>query len=115
MNKDFLVRLWKSPVYIPSVVVLFAILPILSILAASALAQLFGCGGFTEGGGPPCVRFGMNFESLIYILGVCGWFMFITIPVGIGIILLWGGTRFVLYLFGKKVLNHEEITGGKGR
>ena len=60
------------------VVILYTIAPILSVLLASLLAALLGCGNVNEGSAPDCALGG-----LIYTLFVAGWLGLVTIPTGL--------------------------------
>ena len=61
--------------------VVYAILPILSVLVASALATIGGC-DVNEGSAQACMLLGMDIGGLLYTLFVSGWFAFITVPQG---------------------------------
>ncbi|GMA15739.1 hypothetical protein E5F05_06160 [Deinococcus metallilatus] len=78
---------------------LFTFGPLLSVLVASAVATANGC-ALDEGSIHPCVIAGWNAGGLLYTLGVLGWLMLLTLPVGavVGAVggvlwLVWWGRR----------------------
>ena len=74
------------------VFILFTTAPILSVLIASGIATSCGC-KVDEGSAHPCIIYGVDIGGLLYKMGVAGWFMIVTIPIGlIGLFL------FTLYL-----------------
>ena len=62
--------------------------PLLSVLAASMIAQANGC-VVDEGSVHPCIVNGSDMGETLYAMGVLGWFMFFTIPAGALAFLLW--------------------------
>ncbi len=74
----------------------FAILPILSILLTIVAAALFGC-SVNETAPRSCPTPLGDWGEMLYLLGVFGWLIFISIPVGIAGILL----GLALYIFAR--------------
>lgn len=64
------------------IIALWTFGPILSVLAASAIASGFGC-QLDEGGTHPCVVLGADAGESLYTMFVMGWFSFLTIPSGL--------------------------------
>ena len=64
-----------------TVIVLFSLAPILSMLIASTIAQAHGC-YVDEGSVHPCVIGGMDWGETFYTMTVLCWFMFFTLPIG---------------------------------
>lgn len=60
---------------------LVALAPIVSVVACSIIANAAGC-HVDEGSIHPCVINGRDYGELLYTMGVMGWFMLITLPVG---------------------------------
>jgi hypothetical protein len=63
------------------VIALFALAPIFSVVLCSVIANAYGC-KVDEGSIHPCVINGQDYGHLLYSLGVSGWFMLLTLPVG---------------------------------
>jgi hypothetical protein len=63
------------------VLVLFTVAPILSVAIAGAVARFCGC-RLDEGGPHPCILWGVDVGGLLYCMGVAGWFMLLTLPLG---------------------------------
>jgi len=65
---------------------LIAVLPLLSILMAGAAATMLGC-DLNEGSISECPTIFGDAGETLYIMGVFGWFLFYTVPLGgIGIV-----------------------------
>src|SRR5262245_3999606 len=71
-----------------AVVFLFSCWPILSVIAAGTIASWNGC-TLHEGFKNPCVVGGNDIGATLYAMGVMGWFMIATIPLGAIAGLLW--------------------------
>ena len=74
----------------------FALLPILSILFTIVAAALFGC-SVNEAEPHACPTPLGDWGELLYFLGVFGWLVFISIPVGVAGVLL----GLALYIFAR--------------
>lgn len=61
---------------------LWTIFPIACVLAATAIAEAFGC-QVDEGGVRPCTAFGRELGEQLHTMFVMGWFSFLTIPSGV--------------------------------
>jgi hypothetical protein len=72
----------------PTLIVLLAVLPLIVALAAGGLAQALGC-ALDEGSIHPCPFLGMDLGELLYSLGVLGWLSLLTVPTGVGLLLIW--------------------------
>jgi hypothetical protein len=77
------------------VVALFTGWPILSVIVAGTIASWNGC-TLHEGFSNPCVVGGKDIGRTLYAMGVMGWFMIATIPLGACAGLLWTVTWIVL-------------------
>jgi ABC-type sugar transport system permease subunit len=62
-------------------IILFTVAPIGSVVACSVIANRYGC-HVDEGSIHPCVVGGKDYGPLLYQLGVLGWLMLVTLPVG---------------------------------
>lgn len=69
-------------------IVLFTAAPLIAALSAGAIANSLGC-ELNEGGASPCLIGGTDIGEALSFLFVSGWFMFFTIPLGIGAVLIW--------------------------
>ena len=75
----------------------FAVLPIINILLTALIATVFDC-EVNESGAQLCITPFGEIGNLLYLLGVSGWFIFFTLPLGlIGVVV-----GFVLFLLGKR-------------
>jgi hypothetical protein len=71
-----------------AIILLVALAPVLSVIVAGSIADANGC-ALDEGSVHPCIVNGEDIGSTLYALGVMGWFMLATIPLGAGALLLW--------------------------
>jgi hypothetical protein len=65
-----------------------ALAPVASVMACAWIANAHGC-KVDEGSVHPCMIDGKDYGSLLYSLGVMGWLMIVTIPVGALAFLAW--------------------------
>ena len=70
------------------VIALFAGWPIASVAIAGTIASWNGC-TLHEGFPNPCVVNGNDMGDTLYAMGVMGWFMLATIPVGLVAFVIW--------------------------
>jgi hypothetical protein len=71
-----------------AIIALVASWPVLSVLAASLIASLNGC-TLHEGFANRCVVFGADIGGLLYSMGILGWFMLMTLPMGAISLIVW--------------------------
>src|SRR5947199_112269 len=71
-----------------ALIVLFAFAPIGSVMLCGAIANAYGC-KVDEGSTHPCMINGNNYGQLLYTLGVLGWLMLVTLPVGLFAFVFW--------------------------
>jgi hypothetical protein len=69
-------------------IALFALAPIGSVVACSIMASHYGC-HVDEGSVHPCMANGKDIGPLLYQLGVLGWLMFVTLPIGALAFCIW--------------------------
>ena len=62
--------------------------PIASVAAAALVASWNGC-VLNEGNVNPCVVGGKDIGETLYAMGVMGWFMLATIPLGVIAFVIW--------------------------
>ena len=62
-------------------IVIVAFAPIGSVVACGLIANAYGC-HVDEGSVHPCMINGKDYGQLLYSLGVMGWFMLLTLPLG---------------------------------
>ena len=71
-----------------AIIALLAGSPVLSVLAASFVASWNGC-TLHEGFANRCVMHGIDIGGLLYSMGILGWFMLITLPMGAVSLIAW--------------------------
>jgi len=69
-------------------IVLFALAPIGSVVVCSVIANAAGC-KVDEGSVHPCIINGKDYGHLLYTLGVMGWLMLATLPLGALAFMIW--------------------------
>ena len=79
---------WWAYWIVLAIILLVALAPVLSVIVAGTIADANGC-ALDEGSVHPCIVNGEDIGSTLYALGVMGWFMLATIPLGAGALLLW--------------------------
>jgi hypothetical protein len=57
-------------------------------MLCAAIANAYGC-KVDEGSTHPCMINGNNYGQLLYTLGVLGWLMLVTLPVGLFAFVFW--------------------------
>jgi hypothetical protein len=82
-------------------IVLFGVSPLLSALAASAIANMFGC-GLDEGSAHACVVAGVDIGSTLYTMFVLIWFGMMTIPFAGLALLVWLIAAIILYVMHRR-------------
>lgn len=70
------------------VIVILMVIPFLSPIIASSLAEAHGC-RLHEGFPTPCIILGMDWGDTLYAMGVLGWLMLASLPFGVVAIALW--------------------------
>ena len=71
-----------------AMILLFGVLPVISLLLAVLFAAAFGC-RLDEGSVHPCVVLGLDFGDLLYPMAVGGWFVTFTIPLAGLALIVW--------------------------
>lgn len=79
---------WIAYAIILAGITLAAAAPLLSALAAGAIANAYGC-HVDEGRTHPCIVHGSDLGEMLYTMFVAGWLMFLTVPAGAVAFLLW--------------------------
>jgi hypothetical protein len=75
-------------IWVLAVILLFGVLPLLSLLLALAIALPFGC-SLDEGSVHPCLIFGIDFGALVYSMSVSARFVMFTIPLAGVALVFW--------------------------
>ncbi|SDG22902.1 hypothetical protein [Pelagibacterium luteolum] len=70
-------------------IILFAVFPILSVWIVYLIADPNGC-RVDEAGVYPCIVNGTDIGGLLAFMGVLGWLMLATVPMGGTALLFWG-------------------------
>ena len=69
-------------------ILLVALAPVGSVVACGLIANAYGC-RVDEGSVHPCIINGHDYGQLLYTLGVLGWLMLGTLPLGAFALALW--------------------------
>jgi hypothetical protein len=69
-------------------IIFVTLLPLLSLFAASFIANVNGC-ALDEGNPHPCLVLGSDVGQTLYNMAVGGWLTIFTLPIGAGLFLLW--------------------------
>jgi lysylphosphatidylglycerol synthetase-like protein (DUF2156 family) len=78
-------------------IILFAVAPVLSAFAASAIAQFFACP--LNGGSPEtCLAFGADIGGALHTLFLMHWLAFFTLPIAAVALLIWLVAALVMWL-----------------
>ena len=77
-----------------------ACLPLLSVAIAGEIANANNC-PLDEGSVHPCIVNGRDMGETLYTMGMMGWFMLVTIPVGLGL-----AAVYILLVAGFYILRH---------
>ena len=72
----------KASIWIAVISIVYAIIPILSMVLAGVIASIFGC-PLDESGTSVCVTPVGDIGELLSFMGVFGWFVFFTVPTGL--------------------------------
>ncbi len=79
---------WRLYLWILLAILLVALGPLIGVVIAGGIASANGC-VLHEGFANPCVVLGVDVGGLLYAMGVLGWLMLATIPMGVVALLAW--------------------------
>jgi len=79
---------WVPYWIVLALIVLVAFAPIGSVITCGWIANAHGC-KVDEGSVHPCMINGKDYGQLLYTLGVLGWLMLVTLPVGALAFAIW--------------------------
>jgi hypothetical protein len=79
---------WRVYIVLGVLLLVLTLLPLLSVLFASAVASAHGC-ALDEGSIHPCLVMGSDWGEALYGFGVLGWLMLVTLPLGGSALLVW--------------------------
>ncbi len=71
-----------------AILLLVALAPVGAVAACGSIANAHGC-KVDEGSVHPCMINGKDYGQLLYTLGVLGWLMLVTLPVGALAVMIW--------------------------
>lgn len=82
----------KASLWLIGLSVLFAILPLISMFIAGGIASMFGC-TIDESGTSVCMTPLGDLGGTLSLMGIVGWLVFFTVPIGflgllLGVLLL---------------------------
>lgn len=84
-----------------AIIILVALLPLLSMIAAEGVARLYGC-TLDLAAPQPCMIGGEDMGHGLFVLGMMGWFLFATMPVLLMLTLAWILTELVYRHIGRR-------------
>ena len=87
-------------------ILLVAFAPVISVAVAGGIANANGC-DLDEGSVHPCIVNGRDIGSTLYTMGVLGWFMLATIPLGLALVVLYIAV-VVGFTIARRVLRPEQ-------
>ena len=79
---------WLIYLIVLAAILAVALAPVGSVVVAGLIAKSHGC-QLDEGGPHPCVIGGIDYGSILCTMGVLGWLMLVTIPIGALAMLAW--------------------------
>lgn len=89
---------WWVYLIVLAVILVVALAPLISVIIAGSIADANGC-TLNEGSVHPCIVGGNDMGSTLYAMGMMGWFMIATIPLGAGAVLVWAVVLIVHRLY----------------
>ncbi len=72
-----------------ALILVFMLAPVASVTIAGIVAGGAGC-ALDEGSVHPCLVNGVDMGETLYTLGVLGWLMLLTLPIGVIALAAWG-------------------------
>lgn len=79
---------WTRYGWTLALIVVLALLPLLSVMAAYGIAEPNGC-RVDEAGVYPCVVLGVDLGGALAVMAVLGWLMLASLPLGGGALIVW--------------------------
>lgn len=95
------------------VILLLALSPVISVAIASEIANANGC-ELDEGSVHPCIVNGEDIGETLYTMGVLGWLMLATIPLGLGALVVYLLIVLVVWLVRRSTRNKAQAVGQGG-
>ncbi len=93
-------------------ILLVAFLPVISVAIAGEIANANGC-QLDEGSVHPCVVNGTDIGETLYTLGVLGWLMLATLPLGFAAVLVYILGVAVFYIARRFLRSRKEAAGAQ--
>lgn len=84
---------WRHGLALVAIIIVTS-LPLISLFAASFIANVNGC-ALDEGNPHPCLVLGSDVGQTLYNMAVGGWLTIFALPIGAGLFLLWLLVRVV--------------------
>lgn len=84
-----------------AVILAFALFPVASVVASSALADAAAC-RLDEADSHPCIIFGADWGDVLSTVFVLGWLGLVTLPLGAAALLAWLVGATALWLKGRR-------------
>lgn len=92
---------WVLMWLVLAAILLFAAAPVISVAIAGMIAEANGC-QLHEGFVNPCIVGGVDWGGTLYALGVMGWLMLATLPLGALALAAWVVAAIVLLVVGHR-------------
>ena len=80
-----------------AVLLFICLLPLMSMAVAEFIAQVNGC-KLDLTGAHPCIVGGRDIGHDLLTLGMMGYFLFATMPAGVGIVVLWVVVELIAFI-----------------
>lgn len=96
----------KKHVVALSLILVIGVAPFIPVAIAGAVASANGC-RLDEAGAYPCVILGHDLGGLLATMGVLGWAGLMTIPMAIGLLVLWGAVTMLRLTWRRRTLKKE--------
>ena len=84
-----------------ALIVLFGVSPLVAALAGAAVAGTLGC-PLTENGVHACLLFGRDVGGALHAMAESQWFIKVTIPVAVMVLVVWGVVALILLLLHRR-------------
>lgn len=78
---------------------LICLAPIAATAVAGTVAERAGC-ALDEGSIHPCIINGQDYGETLYTLGMMAWFAFASIPLAVGLLVVYGIVIAIIFLVG---------------
>ncbi|MCB1496516.1 MAG: hypothetical protein KDJ86_12065 [Bauldia sp.] len=92
---------WVVMLVVLAVILVVMLAPMASVMIAGSIADSHGC-VLHEGAVNPCIVDGKDIGETLYTMGMMGWLMIATIPIGAIALLGWVVVAIILLVTGRR-------------